>query len=113
MRYCYRDVETGEELELEFPIGQAPEKVRKKGRKLEIDREAMYNSQTFVLKGGGWPSQDIKRKTQMTKLNTEAGHRTRKTWGEPKKVVPNYKGKLTESWREAAEVGKKAKKGNG
>ena len=109
MRYLYTS-EKGETVEISFPIGQALEAVEVDGEIYERDIEAELGSKEFVLKGGGWPGQDTKRKHQMTRLNEEAGHRTQKTWGKPKKCVPNYKGEVCESWREASSLAKKEKK---
>jgi hypothetical protein len=108
MRYQYIN-KKGETAELSFPIGQAPQKT-KIGRVI-FERDVMGENidKQFCLKGSGWPSQDAKRKKQMTENNLNAGKRSKNRWGEPKKVVPNYKGKLTDSWREAASLAKKDK----
>ena len=99
----------GKQVELSFPIGQAPEKTKFDNVVYTRDRTAELASKQFVLKGGGWPSQDTKRKEQMTKANLAAGRRTRKTWGAPKKVIPNYQGEVTETWEDAKALAKKRK----
>jgi len=94
-------------VELSFPIGQAPDEIKYDNDTYFRDRETELASKSFVLRGSGWPSQDNKRKTQMTRKNLEAGQRTQKTWGKPKRVLPNYKGKLTDSWDDAKKMAKK------
>lgn len=107
MTYVYRNTRTNKLLELQFPIGKAPDETVVGEDRCVIDHKANFQGQSFVLKGGGWPGQDLKRKTQMTRNNVEAGQRTRKTWGKPKGVVPNYAGQETGSWDEAATLAEK------
>ena len=106
MFYLYVN-DAGDQLELQFPIGKAPEETKYDNVVYHRDHIGEFSSQQFVLAGGGWPGQDLKRKEQMTRLNTEAGNRTRKRWGAPKKCLPNYKGKLTDSWEDAKSLAKK------
>ena len=108
MEYIYKN-EDGEYLVLDFPIGTAPEKTKVKGVKFVRDFEAELQGKSFCLKGGGWPGQDSKRKTQMTENNKAAGKRTKDTWGDPIKAVPNYKGQETGTWEEAANIASKDK----
>jgi hypothetical protein len=105
MLYFYMNSK-GDLVELEFPIGTAPEQTNYDNDVYHRHRALDYSFQQFVLKGSGWPSQDTKRKEQMTQLNTEAGNRTKKTWGKPKRCLPNHKGKLTGSWEDAKKAAK-------
>lgn len=61
------------------PCGKAPEttKCKECGGK----SKRVYSYQGFILKGPGdhWPSQQIRRKNQMTRNNDAAGERMRKT----------------------------------
>jgi hypothetical protein len=106
MLYTYVN-ERGRHVELSFSMGRAPEKTLINGKEYTRDHEADFQQQQFILRGSGWPSQDGKRRTQMTDASARAARRTKKTWGKPKEVVPNYEGKLTESWRETTELAKK------
>jgi hypothetical protein len=98
---------SGKRVELQFPIGKAPDKTKYDNDVYFRDTLAEIASQQFVLKGSGWPSQDTRRKEQMTRNNVEAGNRTHKTWGKPKKCLPNHKGKLTDSWEDVKKLVKK------
>lgn len=109
MFYLYVS-EKGKLIEVSYPIGKAPEEVVVEGKRYKRDHEGEFSSQQFSLKGSGWPTQDLKRKTQMTRNNVEAGNRTQKTWGKPKGCVPNYKGEEVESWREVKSLAKKDRK---
>jgi len=106
MTYIYSN-KLGEQIELDFPLGKAPEQTKFDNQIYSRYRAADFAGQQFVLKGGGWPSQTMKRKEQMTRNNNNAGQRTRGTWGTPKRVVPNYKGKVTDSWEDASSMAKK------
>lgn len=108
MLYSYMN-QRGELVELSFPMGQAPDETQVDGVVYRRDRVADFGSQQFSLKGSGWPSQDARRKEQMTRNNNAAGQRTRDRHGAPKSVVPNYKGQVTETWDEAGELRKKDK----
>jgi hypothetical protein len=108
MEYIYKN-DAGEHLVLDFPIGDAPEKTKVDGVKFTRDFEAELQGKSFCLKGSGWPGQDSKRKTQMTANNKSAGKRTKDTWGEAKKAIPNYKGQETGTWEEAANLSSKDK----
>lgn len=108
MFYTYRN-KKGEKIEKVFPIGKAPDKIKEGNTIFMRDGLTDLKTQGFILKGSGWPGQTLKRKEQMTENNTKAGKRTKDTWGDPKKVVPNYKGEVCESWKEAKEVSKKDK----
>ena len=108
MQYIYKN-DKDENITLDFPIGTAPEKKTINGVKYVRNLEAEFQSKSFSLKGGGWPTQDVKRKTQMTNNNKAAGKRTKDTWGEAKKAIPNYKGKECGTWKEAADLASKNK----
>jgi hypothetical protein len=108
MEYIYKNSE-GERIILDFPIAQAPNKTKVEGVIYERDLEAELRGKSFCLKGGGWPGQDMLRKKQMTENNESAGKRSKDTWGDPKKVIPNYKGEVCESWDEASSLSKKDK----
>jgi hypothetical protein len=107
MTYIYIN-NKGERVELDFPLGKAPEQTKFDNQIYSRDRASEFACQQFILKGGDWPSQTMKRKEQMTRNNTAAGNRTNKTWGKPKRVVPNYKGEVTDSWEDASSLAKKA-----
>lgn len=109
MRYLYVD-EQGNQVELSFPIGQAPEETEHDGVSYRRDIMGEYDSKSFILAGSGWPGQDQKRKVQMTRKNVAAGKRSRDTWGDPKKCTPNYKGEVTENWTEAKNLAEKDQK---
>jgi hypothetical protein len=108
MEYIYKN-KKGERIILNFPIGQAPDRTTFEGTKFTRDLEAEFQGKQFCLKGGGWPGQDSKRKQQMTSNNEAAGKRTKDTWGDAAKVVPNYKGQECETWKEAANLSEKDK----
>jgi len=108
MEFIYKN-KSEERIILNFPIGKAPSKKKIKGVFYFRDTEAELRGKSFSLKGSGWPSQDSKRKTQMTELNKSAGKRTKSTWGDPMKIIPNYNGQECESWKEASEIVKKTK----
>jgi hypothetical protein len=108
MEYIYKN-KNGEKLTLSFPIGQAPSKTKVNKIEYERDLETELLGQSFILKGGGWPSQTYKRNEQMTKNNDDAGRRMKSTWGESSKLVPNYKGQVCESWTEANNLAQKDK----
>lgn len=108
MEYIYKN-KKGERIILNFPIAQAPDRTKVDGVKYERDLEAEFNGKSFCLKGSGWPGQDSLRKQQMTEKNEAAGKRTKGTWGDPMSVVPNYKGEVTSTWEEAAQLSKKDK----
>jgi len=106
VEYIYKNKD-GERIILNFPIGKAPSKKTIDGVQYKRDLDAELSGKSFCLKGGGWPSQDAKRKEQMTQNNVAAGRRTKSTWGDPKKVVPNYKGEVCDSWDEASNLADK------
>lgn len=108
MEYIYKNKDD-ERIILNFPIGTAPSRKVIKGVKYYRDLEAELLGKSFCLKGGGWPSQDARKKSQMTEANNAAGRRTKDSWGEPKRAIPNYKGQECESWTEASEISKKDK----
>jgi len=57
----------------------------------------------FVLKdgpSGSWPSKGDKIKRQRIKASQDAARRQRERYRDPK-LVPNYKGEETGTWREA------------
>lgn len=59
----------------------------------------------FVLKdgpSGSWPSKGDRIKRQRIKASVDAKRRQDKRYKNPS-LVPNFKGKQTESWREARE----------
>jgi predicted nucleic acid-binding Zn ribbon protein len=58
----------------------------------------------FVLKdgpSGSWPSKGNRIKQQRAKASEDAGRRQREHYGNSPKLVPNYGGKETGTWREA------------
>jgi hypothetical protein len=109
MEYIYKN-DKDERIILNFPIGTAPSETVVEGVKFERDMASELAGKQFCLKGSGWPGQDATRKKQMTNNNLAAGRRTKDTWGDPIKAVPNYKGKECESWKEAASLSEKDKK---
>ena len=108
MEYIYKNA-SNENIILNFPIGEAPSKTTFEGIKYERDFTAELQDKDFCLKGSGWPGQDTKRKSQMTVNNNSAGKRTKGTWGEAKRAIPNYKGQECSSWKEAANLASKDK----
>jgi len=109
MEFIYKN-DDNERIILNFPIGEAPSEAKIEGIKFCRDLEAEFAGKTFCLKGGGWPGQDSLRKNQMTNNNINAGKRTKSTWGDAKKAIPNYKGEECESWKEVSNLAQKDKK---
>jgi len=109
MEYIYKNKED-ERIILNFSIGKAPSKIEVEGVLFYRDLEAELSGKSFCLKGSGWPGQDSHRKQQMTENNVAAGKRTKGTWGEAKKAIPNYKGEECESWKEVSNLAQKDKK---
>ena len=108
MEFIYKN-KKGERIILNFSIGKAPSEVVIKRAKYVRDFEAELSGKSFCLKGGGWPSQDSRKKAQRTASNKAAGKRTKDSWGDPVKLIPNYKGIECESWTEVSEISKKDK----
>lgn len=58
----------------------------------------------FALKdgpSGSWPSKGNNFQAYRARRSDEMKRRQRDRYGEPKKLIPNYKGQETGSWREA------------
>ncbi len=83
MRYDYECDSCGEVFEKEFPLGKAPQKVKCSCGK-RADRQ--IGAVGFILKGGDWPGQTMRRKAEGTANNEEAGRRMRKSHTAPKLV---------------------------
>jgi len=106
--YLYSS-EDGETIEHYVSISEkTPKEVTIEGKVYTRDLAAELGSKTFVLKGGGWPGQDIKRKEQMTRKNVEAGVRQASSH-KKQELVPNYKGERAESWAEVDSMREKDK----
>lgn len=56
---------------------------------------------------GSWPSKGERVKKQMQARSEAAGRRQRDHFGEAKKLIPNYDGKLTGTWQEAQHLAEK------
>lgn len=56
---------------------------------------------------GSWPSKGERIKKQMQQRSEAASKRQRDRYGEPKKLIPNYDGKLTGTWAEAQHLAEK------
>lgn len=85
MIFTYRCKECGKGIEADFRIGKAPSEI---GCECGAYAKRSYESMSFVLKGGGWPSQGSRLNTEMTKRNEAAGRRQGKEWGSgPVKTV--------------------------
>jgi hypothetical protein len=50
---------------------------------------------------GSWPSKGERIKKQRAAASAAAARRQRDRYGEPKKAIPNFNGKLTGTWQEA------------
>lgn len=56
---------------------------------------------------GSWPSKGERIKKQMAERSEAAGRRQRDHFGPPKKLIPNYDGKMTGTWQEAQYLAEK------
>jgi len=69
----------------DFPIGKAPREVTCDCGKVA---KRTYESCSFILKGGGWPSKKESFNKEMTQRNEAAGRRMKKEHGDgPVKLV--------------------------
>ena len=76
VRFDYRCLTCDKRFELQFPIGEAPQ--RAPCPDCGEEAKKLISRTGFILKGGGWPSRTARMKTDMTKRNEAAGHRMRK-----------------------------------
>jgi hypothetical protein len=58
---------------------------------------------------GSWPSKGDRVNKQMKARSEAAARRQRDRYGETKRAVPNFDGKITESWAEAQSIALKEK----
>lgn len=67
------------------------------------------NGSQFMMKGDAWADKNYRFKDQMTASNRRAKVRQEQAGHFKPTLQPNYKGKLTEDWREAAALRSKDK----
>ena len=75
MLFNYACEACGERLDKDFRIGKAPKTVACSCGKRA---KRVYESMSFVLKGGNWPGKFRKFNAEMTERNEKAGRRMRK-----------------------------------
>ena len=75
MRYQYQCEKCELTFDLDFAMGKAP-----KTAKCECGEQAQryYGGVSFILKGGGWPSKNLKFNADQTQKNKDAGKRMEK-----------------------------------
>jgi putative FmdB family regulatory protein len=82
-RYEFECGACGKVFEKDFPFGKAPKTVKCVCGKVAPRHIGAVG---FILKGGDWPGQTLKRKAEGTANNEEAGRRMRKSHKAPKLV---------------------------
>jgi len=59
---------------------------------------------SFVLKGDGWTSKDLRAKGQMTRRNNRMGQKMKDHVAPKEKLVPNVGGEQVDTWSEAKKL---------
>ena len=90
MLYAYRCSACHKEFDESFSMGKAVDVVP--CPTCGNDGKRSFSRMSFVLKGGGFPSSDLRFKNEMTKRNAEAGRRMKSNRPPVRRVATDYGG---------------------